>query len=80
MRGQTNFIKTIYKSKDAYNMEPLLRDHEDPFKYGITLPPPPVGKVDPKSLYVHQPAGRKGRAIDKSTEDFVDRTRMGVSA
>jgi hypothetical protein len=42
-------------------------------------PPPAVtqGRLDPKSLYVHGPQGRRGRAIDDATERFVEATRMG---
>ncbi len=38
---------------------------------------PPLG-FDVKVLYVHHPAGRKGRKIDDATETFVDETRMGA--
>jgi hypothetical protein len=36
----------------------------------------PVGG---RSLYVHAPRGRAGRAIDAATERFVDETRMGAT-
>jgi hypothetical protein len=45
----------------------------------MKLPPPVQAKVDPRSLYVLQARGRKGRAIDDATEQFVDATRMGTS-
>jgi hypothetical protein len=45
----------------------------------MKLPPPVQEKVDPRLLYVLQAPGRKGRAIDDATEQFVDATRMGTS-
>jgi len=43
------------------------------------LPPPrmPERAPAPASLYVHPPRGRRGRAIDAATEQFVEETRMG---
>lgn len=35
--------------------------------------------IDAKSLYVHRNLGRKGRALDDATEQFVDEGRMGVA-
>jgi hypothetical protein len=61
----------------------LLADHERPVAYEMS-PPPPVANPDERpskrSLYVHAPQGRRGRAIDDDTEEFVDETRMGVDA
>src|SRR5205823_5741868 len=81
MRGQTNFVKSLFKLNSVYRPEVLLADHMKPVKYEIPLQPPaptsethePVGG---RSLYVHAPRGRAGRAIDAATERFVDETRM----
>jgi hypothetical protein len=43
----------------------------------MALPPAARERISPRSLYVHAPRGRRGRAIDDSTEEFVDATRMG---
>src|SRR5439155_10518942 len=85
MRGQTNFVKSLFKLKSVYRPEVLLADNMKPVKYEIPLPPPapssdtakvPVGG---RSLYVHAPRARAGRAIDAATERFVDETRMGAT-
>jgi len=85
MRGQTNFVKSLFKLNNVYRPELLLADHTMPVKYEIPLPPPirmresakePVGG---RSLYIHAPRGRAGRAIDNATERFVDETRMGAT-
>jgi len=36
-----------------------------------------AGPLAPAALYVHAPRGRRGRAIDAATEQFVDETRTG---
>ncbi len=79
MRGQTNFLKMLWKFNSVYNADKLLADHGRPVAYEMALPPPTEAKVDPKSLYVHEARGRKSRAIDDATEKFVDETRMGAS-
>jgi hypothetical protein len=35
--------------------------------------------MDVKTLYIHAAQGRRGRAIDEATEQFVEETRMGTS-
>ena len=79
LRGQTNFIQSLWKFDSVYNPNLLLSDHQQPVKYEIALPPPPQEKVDRKTMYIHTPEGRRGRAIDNSTEEFVNETRMGTS-
>ena len=80
MRGQTNFVRSLFQLNRVYRPELLLADHETPVSYEIRLPPPPARdqRVNPASLYVHAPRGRRGRAIDAATEEFVDETRVGT--
>ncbi len=81
MRGQTNFVRSLFQLNKVYRPELLLADHDVPVKYEIPLPPSaPPQKVNAAALYIHAPRGRKGRAIDAATEQFVDATRMGSSA
>jgi hopanoid C-3 methylase HpnR len=80
MRGQTNFVKSMFKMNSVYRPELLLADHTRPVDYQIPLPPVRDEKaVSGRSLYVHAPRGRTGRAIDAATESFVDETRMGAT-
>ena len=69
----------IFKSGGLYDPDVLLAEHDRPVQYQMTPPPPPPEKVDPKGLYIHAAAGRKSRAIDDSTERFVEESRMGTS-
>jgi len=78
MRGQTNFVKMLWKFNSVYNPELQIADHKRPVKYFIATPPEARETVDPKTLYVHAALGRSGRALDESTERFVDDTRMGA--
>jgi len=81
LRGQTNFVKSLFSLNRVYRPELLLADHAAPVAYEI--PPPPQRAPERtvgSSLYVHAPRGRKSRAIDAATERFVEETRMGTAA
>ena len=75
LRGQTNFVRMLWKFNEVYNPDLLLADHHQPVRHAMTLPPPPRDKVDPKTLYVHGAAGRRPRTLDRATERFVAETR-----
>lgn len=80
MRGQTNFVKMLWKFNSVYNPALQMADHARPVKYKMSLDSSPGHEVDRKNLYIHEPRGRKGRQIDDATENFVDATRMGATA
>ena len=81
LRGQTNFVKSLLKMNSVYRTDLLLADHARPVEYEI--PVKPAREAQPaatgRSLYVHAPRGRAGRAIDADTERFVDETRMSAT-
>jgi len=82
LRGQTNFVKSLFSLDRVYRPELLLADHAKPEVYRIPLPPN-VGDEHRRgsdSLYVHSPRGRKGRAIDPETERFVEEGRTVTTA
>src|ERR1700726_102680 len=70
LRGQTNFVRSLFKLNSVYRTDLLLADHRAPVKYETPLHPPApaadisVEPVGGRSLYVHAPRGRAGRAID----------------
>ena len=72
LRGQTNFLRTLWKFNSVYNADLLLADHALPVRYEIPLPPPHREHIDAKTLYIHTPRGRRVRAVDLATERFVD--------
>jgi hopanoid C-3 methylase HpnR len=81
LRGQTNFVRSLFSLNSVYRPELLFADHAAPVAYEIPLPPQgrDEGRSGGASLYVHAPRGRKGRAIDGATERFVEETRMGTA-
>src|SRR6516162_4924813 len=77
LRGQTNFVKSLFSLDRVYRPELLLADHAKPEVYQIPLPPK-VGDEHRRggaSLYIHASRGRKGRAIDPEAERFVEEGR-----
>ena len=80
MRGQTNFVRSLFKFNGVFDPKLLVADHRRPVRYEIPLPPAATitGKKKPDGLYIHAPRGRASRAIDDKVERFVDETRMGA--
>lgn len=78
LRGQTNFVKMLWKFNSVYDPRLQLADHERPVSYEMRLPPPREERVERAQLYVHAARGRQGRATDAATERFVEETRMGT--
>ena len=79
LRGQTNFLRMLWRFNSVFNPELQVADHAREVRYQMRLPPAQQAKIDPKSLYIHPPQGRKGRALDDAAERFVDETRMGIA-
>jgi hopanoid C-3 methylase HpnR len=66
-RGQTNFVKMLWKFNKVYNYQRQLADHQREVHYPMRMPAAPVEKVDPATLYVHphelaRPIGRAASA------------------
>ena len=56
MRGQTNFVRMLWKFNSVYNPQRQLADHRQPVTYKMR-PPMNEDKSTPiqKDLYVHTP-------------------------
>jgi hopanoid C-3 methylase HpnR len=57
-RGQTNFVRMLWKFGSVYNAERLLADHAREVRYAVRLPPaaaPVRGRPPSAQLYVHHP-------------------------
>jgi hopanoid C-3 methylase len=75
LKGQTNFVTSLFKFNSVYDPALLLADHAQPVHYAME-PPPRSGPVrNRRSFYLHETRGRADRAIDDHTERFVDETR-----
>jgi hopanoid C-3 methylase len=79
LHGQTNFLRMIWKFNSVFNPDLQLADHARPVDYELSLPPPPTTLPDKRTLYIHQPTGRRSRTLDSATERFVDASRSGAS-
>jgi hopanoid C-3 methylase len=77
-RGQTNTVKMLWKFNSIYNPELQLADHAQPVRYELTPPPEAVSAIDPKSIYIHSPHGRRTEVLDQATELFVNQTRLNA--
>ncbi len=53
LRGQTNFIRMLWKFNSVFNPQLLLADHSRPPRYAIRLPRPTGHLTERHSLYVH---------------------------
>ncbi|WP_336488069.1 hopanoid C-3 methylase HpnR [Methylobacterium nigriterrae] len=82
MRGQTNFLRMLWKFNSVFDPRLQLADHAREVRYAMRPPPAQaVAKIDPRALYIHPPQGRRGRAsLDDASERFVEETRMGAAA
>jgi hopanoid C-3 methylase HpnR len=80
LRGQTNFLKMLWKFNSVYDPNLQLADHARPVTYQMPLPPEPVAGIAPHLLYIHRGQGRRGRVLDDATEQFVETTRMGSNS
>lgn len=78
LRGQTNFIKMLWKFNSVYNPELQIADHQRPVQYELSIPSATNSPQRQNLLYIHRGKGRAGRALDRATEEFVDSTRNGV--
>jgi magnesium-protoporphyrin IX monomethyl ester (oxidative) cyclase len=55
-RGQTNFVRMLFKFGRVYNAERLCADHEREVPYALRPPAAPVaGRPERAALYVHHP-------------------------
>jgi hopanoid C-3 methylase HpnR len=79
LRGQTNFVKMLWKFNSVYNPKLQLADHQRPVSYEMSIPPAAQETVNSKLLYILPSKGRRARAVDDSTEQFIETTRMGTS-
>ena len=58
MRGQTNFIKMLWRFSSVYNVNRQLADHSRPTTYAMRPPAAPTAKPRARDLYIHVGAGK----------------------
>ena len=56
-RGQTNYLRMLWKFSTVYNTERQYADHQRPVRYEMRPPRPPArSKPSKQELYIHMPA------------------------
>lgn len=75
LRGQTNFVKMLWKFNSVYDPALQMADHAKPVRYQMASPPTDDRTGSGTLLYIHRANGRRSRALDDSTEAFVEATR-----
>src|SRR5213594_3041485 len=56
LRGQTNFLKMLWKFGSVYNRDRQYSDHLRPVRYQMRPPEPVAARPDARDLFVHRPA------------------------
>lgn len=57
LRGQTNFVRMLWRFNSVYDPARQLADHARPVTYEMRLPPATGGgRIEPRRLYVLQPS------------------------
>jgi hopanoid C-3 methylase HpnR len=57
LRGQTNFLKSLWKFSRVYHPDRQQADHARPITYAMRPPAPPAAtRPRPADLYIHSPA------------------------
>jgi len=78
LRGQTNFVRSIWKFHSVFDPQLQLADHARDVRYELK-PPPQTGSQDGRVPYIHAPGRRARRSLDLGTENFVNGSRMSAT-
>jgi hypothetical protein len=78
LRGQTNFVRSLWKFNSVFDPRLQLADHARKPRYELRVPAD-AGKSPARASFIHAPAGRSRRALDANTEAFVEDTRMSAA-
>ncbi|GIX49656.1 MAG: B12-binding domain-containing radical SAM protein [Candidatus Tectimicrobiota bacterium] len=66
LRGQTNFLRMLWKFPRVYNAQRQYADHFRPVRYALS--PPPATRPAATALYVHLPATVQRRAARQGSQ------------
>jgi len=74
LRGQTNFVKMLWKFNSVYNPKLQLADHAKPTVYAIDPPAHTNGGGRHVLVQIHRMKGRASQQLDDETIHFVNRS------
>jgi len=69
LRGQTNFVRMLWRFNSVYDPARLLADHRRPVRYEMRIPPMPSEPTPRRRLFVLQPSTTAARANRVITAD-----------
>ncbi len=71
LKGQTNFVRMLWKFNSVYDAKRQLADHDQPVRYEMKLPEVVTDpkKIDPRRLYVLPPLSKAAQANAVITAD-----------
>ncbi|HET6879123.1 MAG TPA: hopanoid C-3 methylase HpnR [Pirellulales bacterium] len=72
-KGQTNFVRMLWKFNSVYNPLRQVGDHQRPVDYEIRLPPP-AAERSPEGFYVHLPVATANRNATVGQSQNAERT------
>jgi magnesium-protoporphyrin IX monomethyl ester (oxidative) cyclase len=61
-RGQTNFLRMLWKFNEVYNTNRQFADHQRPVTYAMR-PPAAVGRLRARDLFIHAPGAAVRGAV-----------------
>jgi hypothetical protein len=77
-RGQTNFVRSLWKFGSQYDAQKLVRDHREETRYPIALPERKADKVHARELYILRPElVGAAMATDRDRLGFADKGQGG---
>jgi hopanoid C-3 methylase HpnR len=53
LRGQTNFLRMLWKFRSVYNAERQYADHHRPVTYAMRAPRPDIARPSARDLFIH---------------------------
>ena len=59
MRGQTNFIRMLWKFKQVYNTTRQFADHQRPVTYAMRPQAAAVSHPKARDLFIHMPTATR---------------------
>jgi hopanoid C-3 methylase HpnR len=62
-RGQTNFVRMLWKFNSIYNCRRQTAEHDRPVRYAMRLPEAAETTIDATQLYVHRPLETRSAAL-----------------
>jgi magnesium-protoporphyrin IX monomethyl ester (oxidative) cyclase len=63
IRGQTNFLKMLFKFSKVYSVDRFYSDHDRAVKYAMRRPEEYLRKPNPSELMIHLGPGRQSKAV-----------------